>query len=89
MGGDTVPCLCLILLSPILTSEAPLSTTVSSSEDKREAFLRTITPPEEDRRRYTTASWSGGYRWFRSGNVVPLEQYRRHRRDNNPNGNAA
>jgi hypothetical protein len=31
--------------------------------------------PEEDRYLYTTASWQGGYRWFRSTNVVPIEQW--------------
>lgn len=33
--------------------------------------------PEEDRRNHSTApSWDGGYRWFRSINVVDLQQYR-------------
>ena len=41
-----------------------------------EAFLRTIVPPEEDRRLYTTAR-ATAYRWFRSSNVVPIEHYRR------------
>ena len=40
-----------------------------------EAFLRTIVPPEEDRRLYTTAP-AKGYRWFKSPNVVPIEQWR-------------
>jgi hypothetical protein len=32
---------------------------------------------EEDRRLYPRASpWDGGYRWFRSSNVVDLQQYR-------------
>jgi hypothetical protein len=42
-----------------------------------EAFLRTLIRPEEDRRCITTAPWTGGFRWFRSANVVPLEQYQR------------
>jgi hypothetical protein len=41
-----------------------------------EAFLRTLILPEEDRRRSTATPWTGGFRWFRSANVVPLEQYR-------------
>jgi hypothetical protein len=41
-----------------------------------EAFLRTVIFPEEDRRLFTTAPWGGGFRWFRSPNVVPLERYR-------------
>jgi hypothetical protein len=33
--------------------------------------------PEEDRRRYPLApSWGGGFRWFRSVNVVDLQHYR-------------
>ena len=33
--------------------------------------------PEEDRRAHPTASsWDGGFRWFRSANVVDLQQYR-------------
>ncbi len=49
------------------------------SEATSEEFLRSITPPEEDRRRYTSAPWSGGFRWFRAPNIIPLEQYRRRR----------
>ena len=45
--------------------------------DASEAFLRSVTFPEEDRRRLTTAPWSGGFRWFRSDNVIDLEAYRR------------
>ncbi len=33
--------------------------------------------PEEDRRKFPSApSWDGGYRWFRSANVVDLQHYR-------------
>jgi hypothetical protein len=42
-----------------------------------EEFKRLLVPPEEDRHLLTTAKWAGGYRWFRSPNVVCLEQYRR------------
>ena len=42
-----------------------------------EDFLRGLTFPEEDRHLYTTAPWQGGFRWFKSPNVVPLEQWRR------------
>jgi hypothetical protein len=44
-----------------------------------EAFLRAVTFPEEERRLFTTAPWSGGYRWFRSPNVVPIEKARQKR----------
>jgi hypothetical protein len=46
-------------------------------KDPREEFLQNYTWPEEDRHLFTSAPWSGGYRWFRSSNVVPLERYRR------------
>jgi hypothetical protein len=49
----------------------------SSTGDEAEAFLRTIVPPEEERRLYTSAPWSGGFRWFKSENVIPIERYRR------------
>jgi hypothetical protein len=42
-----------------------------------EAFLRQLIRPEEDRRRRTSAPWCGGYRWFRSPNVIPIEYGRR------------
>jgi hypothetical protein len=40
-----------------------------------ENFLRRVVLPEEDRRRYGVP-WSGGYRWFRSPNVIDLWHYR-------------
>jgi hypothetical protein len=42
-----------------------------------EAYRRQLTFAEEDRHRFTTAAWSGGYRWFRSPNITPIEYYRR------------
>ena len=47
-------------------------------QEEDEAFLRRLIRPEEDRRR-TTVPWSGGYRWFRSPNVIPIEQWRNRR----------
>ena len=38
-----------------------------------EAFLRQFVFPEEDRHLFTSAPWRGGFRWFRSPNVVPIE----------------
>jgi len=54
---------------------AALVRTYSPSEEE---FFRRLTWPQEDRRRFTSASWSGGYRWFRT-NVTPIEHYRRPR----------
>jgi hypothetical protein len=44
-------------------------------------FLRQLVIPEEDRGLYTSAKWSGEYRWFRSPNVVCLEKLRRLKRE--------
>ncbi len=43
--------------------------------DEDEVFLRQLVQPEEDRRRLHP-TWVGGYRWFRSPNVIPIEKYR-------------
>jgi hypothetical protein len=46
-------------------------------DDSDDAFTRSLTRCEEDRRRlYPHVVWSGGFRWFRSANVIPLERYR-------------
>jgi hypothetical protein len=42
-----------------------------------EDWLRQWTIPEEDRRKHTSLPWTGGYRWFRSANVIPIEQWRK------------
>jgi hypothetical protein len=43
-----------------------------------ELKLRDWTFSEEDRHLFTTTPWKPGeYRWFRSRNVVPIEQWRR------------
>jgi hypothetical protein len=61
-------------------SKTTKNTTVSMPDDEDE-FWQTWTSPEEDCRAFTSASWDGGYRWFRSPNVVCLERYRRRRKD--------
>ena len=38
--------------------------------------LQRLTFAEEDRARFTSASWRGEYRWFRSANIIDLQQYR-------------
>jgi hypothetical protein len=45
-------------------------------EDEHE-YARQILLPEEDRLALTRLPWQGGYRWFRSANVVCLEKARR------------
>ena len=43
--------------------------------EKGEAELRAWALPEEMLPR-TRSPWTGGFRWFRSPNIVPLERYR-------------
>jgi hypothetical protein len=50
-----------------------MATAAEQLED--EDWLRQWTVPEEDRRKHTSLPWTGGYRWFRSPNVVPIEQW--------------
>ena len=50
---------------------------MDENRQRDEAFLRDWTIPEEDRTKYTSQPWDGEYRWFRSPNIVCLEQYRR------------
>jgi hypothetical protein len=46
----------------------------SKISDEEHAFWRALTLPQEERYH----PWDGiGYRWFRSPNVVPIEQWRR------------
>jgi hypothetical protein len=42
-----------------------------------EEFMRRLTWAEEDRHKFTSVPWSGGFRWFRSLNVIDLLRYRR------------
>jgi hypothetical protein len=42
-----------------------------------EVFLRNVVFPADELSRFTTAAPVGGFRWFRSPNVVPIEKYRR------------
>jgi hypothetical protein len=44
---------------------------------KPDDFNRRFIMSEEDRRAYPTArQWNGGYRWFRTANVIDLQNYR-------------
>jgi hypothetical protein len=67
-----------LFIVPYLDRTPPMST-ITEALDQYEAaftFARQLTLPEEDRPTYTAARWDGGYRWFRSPNVVCLEKYR-------------
>jgi hypothetical protein len=48
-----------------------------AEDEDDDVFMRRITYCEEERRLHTSAPWSGGYRWFRSPNVIPIERWRR------------
>jgi hypothetical protein len=45
--------------------------------DREHGFARSVLLPEEDRAKLTAARWEGGYRWFRTPNVVCLEKARK------------
>jgi hypothetical protein len=50
---------------------------MSSAPNQANSTWQKLVMPEEDRRRYPSApSWDGGFRWFRSPNIVDLQQYR-------------
>jgi hypothetical protein len=65
-----------------------MSTTVKNATagtpDDEEEFWRTWKFSEEGRRAFMSVPWDGGYRWFRSPNVVCLERHRRIRKDSAP-----
>jgi hypothetical protein len=52
-----------------------MNTTQRQTEDE-DAFWRKLVLPQEDRMRLGIP-WQGGYRWFKSTNVVPIEQGRK------------
>jgi hypothetical protein len=46
--------------------------------EREHKFWQSLVLCEEDRWKVPhKAPWQGGYRWFRSPNIVPLEQWRR------------
>ena len=45
--------------------------------DEEHALARQLVLPEEDRARFMpNVRWEGGYRWFRSPNIICLEKAR-------------
>jgi hypothetical protein len=60
--------------------KTPMTQTMRSDKD---GDWRRLTIPEEDRAKYTSVKWSGEFRWFRSPNVVPIEQWRGRARPSN------
>jgi hypothetical protein len=65
-----------------------VNATQRQAEDE-DAFWRKLVLPQEERMRLSIP-WRGGYRWFRSANVVPIEQWRRKKVQGTlPSGTAA
>jgi hypothetical protein len=60
---------------------------------KEEQFFRKMMFPEEERHTFTSQRWNGGFRWFRSENVICLEHYRKiadgHSKEQQAGGTAA
>ena len=60
-----------------MSSNKGRSNTAMTSAPKPNDLYHQLTMPEEDRRAHPAApQWTGGYRWFRSANVVDLQNYR-------------
>jgi len=61
----------------LLTLSSKIRNTIMSQnlpDWDEDAFWRKLILPQEDRK----IPWEGkGYRWFRSSNIVPIEQWRR------------
>jgi hypothetical protein len=57
-------------------------TSISDGEEEDDRLLRRLIPCEEDRRRlFPAMEYTGGYRWFRSLNIIDLETRRRGKQD--------
>jgi hypothetical protein len=60
------------------TVEEDVMVVSPDDEEGDDLLLRRLILCEEDRRRlFPAMPWTGGYRWFKSPNVVDLEAYRR------------
>jgi hypothetical protein len=56
-----------------------MSAQARNNDDDGLFWRKLILPQEERRRLFPDAPWKGGYRWFRSENVVCIEHFRRPR----------
>jgi hypothetical protein len=65
-----------------------MNATQRQAEDE-DTFWRKLVLPQEERMRLGIP-WRGGYRWFRSPNIIPIEQWRRKKVQGTlPSGTAA
>ena len=62
--------------SDVRTADMVTLAEAAAKYEEEHAFARKVVLPEEDRALITSALWRGGYRWFRSPNVIQLERYR-------------
>ena len=46
-------------------------------KDEGEFWRRLVLPQEDRLRLFSDKAWKGGYRWFRSENVICIEHFRR------------
>jgi hypothetical protein len=53
-----------------------MSTLSNRVKDDDELLRGLILCEEDRRRRYPIMPWVGGYRWFRTENVIDLDRYR-------------
>jgi hypothetical protein len=50
-----------------------------------ETFWRKLILPEEEKLRLDPGHrWQGGFRWFRSPNIIPIERWRRKQAQSTP-----
>ena len=54
-----------------------MNATQPQAEDE-DIFWRRLILPEEDHLQMGKP-WTGGYRWFRAPNIIPIEQWRKKR----------
>jgi hypothetical protein len=65
-----------------------MNATQRQAEDE-DTFWQKLVLPQEERMRLGIP-WRGGYRWFRSPNIIPIEQWRRKKVQGTlPSGTAA
>jgi hypothetical protein len=59
-----------------MTGQKSITDALAAYEAEHD-FARRVTMPVEDRAKYLPAAkWDGGYRWFKSPNVICLEKFR-------------
>jgi hypothetical protein len=62
-----------------MSEDHPMAVIAQTNSDDDDEFMKSITWCEEDLRRLYPhlVGKSGGFRWFKSPNIVPIERYRK------------